>query len=618
MSSYIDETDEKKEKQEKESLNQMMASLGLANLDINQANEEKFKALEEEEARRKAKEAENAEAEIFANRYREEQERRKAFEEELAQREAEEEALRKAEEEKKKEKKIRLPKEKEYKGEKQSIFSVLKGQGKKKPAHEAEEKTEDTEDIPAEEPALEKSADGSMTAADYAASLPDEPENDTFTVPGLGIEIKKPDFSSFHMPDISGLSSALKKKQPSESSSSTAVTGPEIKKMPRLSRKERKAKEAEERRRCELERYAYEDSLTKYPNRNKFEDDLNEITGNVVAVLVSIPRYDEAVKSFGPEAGDKMILGVKYCLETTVVANKIYRVDTDKFLILYLDKHAKEIRLETKAFEGKCLEKGVVYDEHVLTLTCILDVGFGSSLKEAVSEMLADERKMKPKEKKILRDNSDNRPLVLNEEKKEENPSGVVKRTVVSKKPEPKKGKRQGAAPSGKTYDFVEPDYNNITANETVGEFKEPTGDGEYKVDDLSDEQKAFKKEMQESPSEVTPDLIYDMIEDIREKRDAIIMIAVISYDMENLMLMREADKFLNYCEKAADDIKVSYIYAVYRDYGAKYYLVKPEDQVLDNIFQAVGTLFIKNDSVTGQMISEIPAIGLFQHIYVG
>lgn len=190
---------------------------------------------------------------------------------------------------------------------------------------------------------------------------------------------------------------------------------------------------------------------------------------------------------------------------------------------------------------------------------------------------------------------------------------GVVKKRVqVKRKPQEKN------VHGVRVYEPIDVDYTNIkSAGTETGVFVPPDGDGSYRVGRPTDEYITLKDKIKEIKQKTSMSALVSMIEDVTANRDRLIMIAVASNNMENLMLIRDVDKFLQYCEKMEDEICVSYIYAIYKGLGATYYLEKPEEELLTKIFSDIGILFATHQTINGTMLSAIPNIGIFKHIYI-
>ena len=99
---------------------------------------------------------------------------------------------------------------------------------------------------------------------------------------------------------------------------------------------------------------AKHDGLTELANRREFERRLAEHVGSLrhkpVSVLwIDVDRFDEVVKSMGPEVGDHFLYGLGQMLITKVRASDIVsRIEDDHFAVLLpdCDQHFAEIVAE--------------------------------------------------------------------------------------------------------------------------------------------------------------------------------------------------------------------------------------------------------------------------------
>lgn len=163
----------------------------------------------------------------------------------------------------------------------------------------------------------------------------------------------------------------------------------------------------------------------------------------------------------------------------------------------------------------------------------------------------------------------------------------------------------------------VAPVYNINNKKKEWGALMRPESENTYLAKEVPKEILSLKDEIANIKAMEQTDMAKKMLHEMYDHKDDIMLIAIISNDMENLMLMTDIDKFLDYCEKMEDMVTVSYVYALYSDVGPVYYLRKPEEKFLNEIFQAMSNLFLNNKNVTGKMLSSIPNIGIFKHIYI-
>ena len=371
---------------------------------------------------------------------------------------------------------------------------------------------------------------------------------------------------------------------------------------------------AELKRQKEIERLAYKDPLTDYDNRNKFEDDCLEATEPVTVVLIVADTYKDIYSSYGQDGADALMLGIRYCIEKTISFDRVYRLDNSVYLAVYTAEDKKRTRLETAALQGLLKEKGVPFTEdEVIHLSAATYIGRGDNLQNAYDMVSSHvDEAMEELTSKVEKDKT------FHDVKKREEPKeSVTHKSVAVKKKKKEKGFAPASHASVKVEGPIAVNYENIINPEGTAEFVRPESDGEYMVDPPDEESVEKAKALSELKQKSNEESIVEMVTDIEKNKDDLVMIVVASNDMESLMLLQDPDKFLEYCSSMEADIYVSYVYALYRNMGPVYYFEKPEEEILTKIFSDIGDLFIKNEQVTGPMLSKVKNIGIFKHIYI-
>ena len=126
-----------------------------------------------------------------------------------------------------------------------------------------------------------------------------------------------------------------------------------------------------------------------------------------------------------------------------------------------------------------------------------------------------------------------------------------------------------------------------------------------------------MKERLREIQSETNEDEVIQMLDEINADKNFVIMICIVTKNLDTLFLIRDPQKFFEVCEKLDNEISVSYIYVLYKTRGIKYYMQKPDEILIQNIFSDIAKLFQENSVVTSSMVAKVNNIGIFKKIYI-
>jgi hypothetical protein len=147
----------------------------------------------------------------------------------------------------------------------------------------------------------------------------------------------------------------------------------------------------------------------------------------------------------------------------------------------------------------------------------------------------------------------------------------------------------------------------------------EPSPDGRISVPAADPDQEYidWKEQAKKSRERLDRDRFRIMLHDVQERQDDVVVMVLITSDMEKLVLLRTLDEFFQFVDRQNYNVVLSYAFVIYKHEDPKYYLEIPDDEHIQMLMGSLYDLFMKNTLVTPNMIGQIPNIGIFQEIYI-
>lgn len=147
----------------------------------------------------------------------------------------------------------------------------------------------------------------------------------------------------------------------------------------------------------------------------------------------------------------------------------------------------------------------------------------------------------------------------------------------------------------------------------------EASADGRISVPAADPDQEYidWKEQAKKSRERLNRDRFRIMLHDVQERQDDVVVMVLITSDMEKLVLLRTLDEFFQFVDRQNYNVVLSYAFVIYKHEDPKYYLEIPDDEHVQMLMGSLYDLFMKNTLVTPNMIGQIPNIGIFQEIYI-
>lgn len=147
----------------------------------------------------------------------------------------------------------------------------------------------------------------------------------------------------------------------------------------------------------------------------------------------------------------------------------------------------------------------------------------------------------------------------------------------------------------------------------------EASADGRISVPAADPDQEYidWKKQAKKSRERLNRDRFRIMLHDVQERQDDVVVMVLITSDMEKLVLLRTLDEFFQFVDRQNYNVVLSYAFVIYKHEDPKYYLEIPDDEHVQMLMGSLYDLFMKNTLVTPNMIGQVPNIGIFQEIYI-
>lgn len=388
-----------------------------------------------------------------------------------------------------------------------------------------------------------------------------------------------------------------------------------------------------------LRKAAYEDKLVGLYNRNKYEEDIQIIpVKNLIVASVDANNLKYINDNMGHEAGDMLLKAIAEDLKACLKTEYIYRTGGDEFVCFFLQTSLDEVGDCLQAFEERLTKRNEEKKKKEDEVKPIYSVAYGFSgwikgdsfedilkradekmydmkraYKEAHPELDMRRRAVTTKKAEAV-PTTESKPEVKPKESKKEAKSKV---SAIPKKPA-KKGKATTApAKNAKPLPAYTPIANPDAAAVKLADFMPTKGGNHVPVTGVQKEYVTMRDRLRQIQTETRQEEVVDMIDNINAMKKDVVMICIVTQSLDTLFLLRKVEDFFSVCEKLDDEISVSYVYVLYRTLGMKYYMKKPQEELIQQILSDIADLFKKNSVVTDRMLAKVNNIGFFKKIFV-
>ncbi len=371
----------------------------------------------------------------------------------------------------------------------------------------------------------------------------------------------------------------------------------------------------------QMREMAFMDALTGLYNRNKYELDIKGIPlKGLTIVSVDANNLKYMNDNFGHEAGDTLLKSIATDLKEQLQIEHIYRTGGDEYVCLFLNESQDTIALKLNAFE-QALEKrnndkeSFVYAAAYGYSTFMNGDTFESIQKRADEKMYAMKKMYK-----------ESHPAFDMRKKQTVTPDNTPQKEEVKQSTKPAKPKKKSKKTktvhhiaSSKQVEVLpaivpkaQPQAEEIHSAEFI-----PSKKQSFATTQVNSEYITMKDRLKQIRTESKTEEVIAMVDEINDFKKDIIMICIVTQDLNTLFLIRNADNFFNVMEQLDDEIAVSYIYVLYKTVGMKYYIQKPDEILIQNILSDIAELFRTNTKINSGMLAKVPNIGFFENIYI-
>ena len=384
-------------------------------------------------------------------------------------------------------------------------------------------------------------------------------------------------------------------------------------------KEEKVQREKEEEELEELRKALYKDELTGLYNNRKYKEDIEEIEIKEGLCIYSIDANNLKYinDTYGHEKGDILLKSVGEGLKKSFKGEeRIYHLHGDEYAVIEEGRSLKEAEKKKAEFKKNLEEinKRIEKKEKGIVISAAIGCAMYIKGDKEITALFERADEAMYKDKKEYKETHPEYN-VRGEKGKEEEKRGEGKEQRKEKrgKKEERKGKKEEKYKTREvSYDLPEEE-----SFEYPGEYKASNiGENEYAIDEPSKDYIDWKEEIAKEKKKITEEEIREMIREITSKREELIMIAIVTEELNNLVLLKNPEEFFEFCGKSNIRLELSYIYVLYKD-KAVYYMNKTDDAHIRKIFEDIRECFMSNTMITGQMISKIPNIGMFENIYI-
>lgn len=382
-----------------------------------------------------------------------------------------------------------------------------------------------------------------------------------------------------------------------------------------------------------LQKAAYEDKLVGLYNRNKYEEDIKIIPlKGLIVASVDANNLKYINDNIGHEAGDVLLKAIADDLRESLQTEYIYRTGGDEFVCLFVGSSLDVVGECLHAFEEKIAARNNKKNKGEERLVFSAAYGFSAWMKgDSYEEILkrADEKmyEMKRAYKEAHPELDMRRARPAKPAKEETVPATQVsasppkkesksKVSAVSKKPSTKK-KTAASTKKATPMSAYTPIANPDAAEIKLANFMPTKGGERVPVSGVQKEYVTMRDRLRQIQTETKQEEVVDMIDNINAMKKDVVMICIVTQSLDTLFLLRKVEDFFSVCEKLDDEISVSYVYVLYRTLGMKYYMKKPQEELIQQILSDIADLFKKNSVVTDRMLAKVNNIGFFKKIFV-
>lgn len=381
----------------------------------------------------------------------------------------------------------------------------------------------------------------------------------------------------------------------------------------------------------ELRKLAFMDKELGIYNITKYQEDIKHIPlkGMVIAAI-QVSGYDE----LSDDNKIKVLKALSDDMKSVFTdINTIYRKGENDFICLFnkakIDKITEACNLLEDTFDKRNNEKeGSIYKIVSGISTHIHNEKYEDTEKRAYDKLneiknavRVSDQDDNPEEDTIKENTAKpSEPVLKKEDKPEGNKDVRDKKQEKANKPlftsKKKEVHHTAKAQVLKPIEYhANPDED--TGKQPVGAYSGDKSE-EYAVKPASENAVMVKEKVIRVANEIEASDVEDMLMDMKYREKSLIIICIINQSFDKLFIINSLKTFTDMMAKLNDDIALSYIYAVYRNMdGVKYYMNKPDEPIIKNICQDIGSLYQNNKVVTGAMIANISNIQLFNNIYV-